>query len=244
MRLAIGFLIAALVLAGGAGAAQPPVQGAADPGSAGVAGRDHPARSATAIVVQLAAVTQQIAQVASAVSVTASIAEPARAAVPVETPRAPAASAKAGKAKLAAKGPSGERAEKAERAERKLAAGRERRVSAAARPLCVRTVGHPETGTAAWYGGRYVGRRTTSGERLDTVHPTAAHRTLPLNSLARVTNLDNGRSVIVRVTDRGPVNDALLIDMSPKAAAELHMKEAGLIPVKVEQVVEVPSDSK
>ena len=115
---------------------------------------------------------------------------------------------------------------------------------AAEKPLCVRAIGRPETGTAAWYGGRYVGRRTTSGERLDTVHATAAHRTLPLNSLARVTNLANGRTVVVRVTDRGPVSDSLLIDMSPRAADDLQMKEAGLARVMVEQVVEVPPDAK
>jgi rare lipoprotein A len=109
---------------------------------------------------------------------------------------------------------------------------------------CVRAIGKAETGSAAWYGGRYVGRRTTSGSRLDTVSPTAAHRTLPLNSLARVTNLKNGRSVIVRVTDRGPVSSSLLIDMSPRAAAELQMEHAGVVPVKVEQVVEVPADPK
>jgi rare lipoprotein A len=119
---------------------------------------------------------------------------------------------------------------------------REELADAGVKPTAVRCVGKPETGTAAWYGGRYIGRRTTSGERLDTIHATAAHRTLPLNSLARVTNLRNGRSVVVRVTDRGPVADDLLIDMSPRAAAELHMKEAGLAPVRVEQVVEVPAD--
>lgn len=110
--------------------------------------------------------------------------------------------------------------------------------------MCVRSVGNAETGTAAWYGAGYVGRRTSSGERLDTIHPTAAHRTLPLNSLARVTNLANGRSVVVRVTDRGPISASLLIDMSPKAADELQMRQAGLVPVRVEQVVEVPVDPK
>jgi rare lipoprotein A len=59
-----------------------------------------------------------------------------------------------------------------------------------------------------------------------------------------VTNLDNGRSVVVRVTDRGPFDDSLLIDMSPRAADELHMKTAGLVPVRVEQVVAVPPDAK
>ena len=115
---------------------------------------------------------------------------------------------------------------------------------AAAEALCVRAVGKAETGTAAWYGGHYIGQRTSSGSRLDTLHATAAHRTLPLNSLARVTNLKNGRSIIVRVTDRGPISESLLIDMSPRAAAELDMKQAGLVPVSVEQVVEVPPDLK
>jgi len=108
----------------------------------------------------------------------------------------------------------------------------------------IRTVGLRQTGAAAWYGGSYVGRRTSSGERLDTVHPTAAHRSLPLNSLARVTNLGNGRSVIVRVTDRGPVSESLLIDMSPKAAEQLDMKTAGIARVMVEQVVAVTAGAK
>jgi rare lipoprotein A len=119
----------------------------------------------------------------------------------------------------------------------------QRLAAAAAKPMLVRCVGRPETGSAAWYGGRYVGRRTSSGERLDTTHATAAHRTLPLNSLARVTNLRNGRSIIVRVTDRGPVSESLLIDMSPRAAEQLAMKDDGIVPVKVEQVVEV-ADAK
>lgn len=101
----------------------------------------------------------------------------------------------------------------------------------------VRPVGKRELGRASWYGGRHLGRRTASGERLDSIHNTAAHRSLPLESLARVTNLDNGRSVIVRVTDRGPVSHDLVIDLSPSAAAELHMREAGIVPVSVEPVV-------
>jgi rare lipoprotein A (peptidoglycan hydrolase) len=108
----------------------------------------------------------------------------------------------------------------------------------------LQAVGPRQIGEAAWYGGRYVGRRTSSGERLDQTHATAAHRDLPLNSLVRVTNLDNGRSVIVRITDRGPVSESLLIDVSPKAADELAMKQAGIVRVAVEQVVEVPSAAK
>jgi rare lipoprotein A len=101
----------------------------------------------------------------------------------------------------------------------------------------VKTIGEREVGTASWYGGRHLGRRTASGERLDSIHNTAAHRSLPLESLARVTNLDNGRSVIVRVTDRGPVSHDLVIDLSPSAAEELHMRQAGIVPVSVEPVV-------
>jgi rare lipoprotein A len=101
----------------------------------------------------------------------------------------------------------------------------------------LQVVGPQETGSAAWYGPRHLGHRTASGDRLDAVRATAAHRSLPLNSLARVTNLKNGRSVIVKVTDRGPWSRNLLIDVSPKAADELDMKRAGIVPVRVEAVV-------
>ncbi len=103
----------------------------------------------------------------------------------------------------------------------------------------VRAIGAREVGTAAWYGGRHLGRRTASGDRLDAIRATAAHRSLPLNSLARVTNLDNGRSVIVIVTDRGPASHSLLIDLSPSAADKLDMKRAGIVPVSVEPVAMV-----
>lgn len=101
----------------------------------------------------------------------------------------------------------------------------------------LQVVGKEEIGSAAWYGPRHLGHRTASGDRLDGVHATAAHRSLPLNSLARVTNLKNGRSVVVQVTDRGPWSSNLLIDVSPKAADELDMKRAGIVPVKIEPVV-------
>jgi rare lipoprotein A len=113
-----------------------------------------------------------------------------------------------------------------------------------AKIINVKAIGPCLIGSAAWYGGRYIGRRTSSGEPLDQIHATAAHRTLPLNSLVRVTNLSNGRSVVVRITDRGPVSERLLIDMSPRAADELAMKTAGIVPVSVEQVVEVADASK
>lgn len=101
--------------------------------------------------------------------------------------------------------------------------------------------GNREVGTAAWYGGRHLGHRTASGEALDAVHATAAHRSLPLHSLVRVTNLRNGRSAIATITDRGPVSRSLLIDVSPKVAQELNMIGAGLTTVSVEPVIAAPN---
>ena len=95
-------------------------------------------------------------------------------------------------------------------------------------------LGGREIGTAAWYN--HVGSPTSSGERLDTVTPTAAHRTLPLSSYARVTHLDTGRSVIVKINDRGPWTRRFLIDLSPRAADELRMRHAGVAAVAIEPV--------
>jgi rare lipoprotein A len=105
----------------------------------------------------------------------------------------------------------------------------------------LQVIGRREIGAAAWYGGRHLGRRTASGERLDAVHATAAHRSLPLHSLVRVTNLSNGRSVVARITDRGPVSHSLLIDVSPRVAETLDMKRAGIVTVAVEPVAAVPN---
>jgi peptidoglycan lytic transglycosylase len=100
----------------------------------------------------------------------------------------------------------------------------------------VQITGRGQVGRAAWYGNQHVGRLTSSGERLDTVEATAAHRSLPLHSLVRVTNLQNGRAVIVRINDRGPVSPSLLIDMSPRAAAAIDMINQGIAQVMVEPV--------
>jgi len=100
----------------------------------------------------------------------------------------------------------------------------------------LQVIGQREVGAAAWYGGHHIGRRTASGDRLDAVHLTAAHRSLPLRSLVRVTNLSNGRSVVARITDRGPVSHSLLIDVSPSVADELDMRRAGIATVAVEPV--------
>jgi peptidoglycan lytic transglycosylase len=82
-----------------------------------------------------------------------------------------------------------------------------------------------------------VGKRTASGEILDTVTPTAAHRSLPLASHAKVTNLDNGRSVVVKINDRGPYVRGRILDLSPHAADALDMKHAGAAAVLVEPLV-------
>jgi rare lipoprotein A len=93
----------------------------------------------------------------------------------------------------------------------------------------------PEVGQAAWYD--LIGSRTSSGEQLDAVTPTAAHRWLPLGSCAKVTDLDTGRSVIVKINDRGPYRRRFIIDLSPRAAAELGMIHAGTAAVAIEPVV-------
>jgi rare lipoprotein A len=90
-------------------------------------------------------------------------------------------------------------------------------------------------GKAAWYN--LVGGRTASGEFLDTVTLTAAHRWLPLDSLAKVTNLDNGRSVVLKINDRGPYTRGRILDLSPGAADALDMKRAGVVAVVIEPLL-------
>ena len=81
--------------------------------------------------------------------------------------------------------------------------------------------------SASYYAAKFNGRRTASGERFDNSDMTAAHRTLPFGSLVRVTNPANGRSVVVRINDRGPFTRGRLIDVSRAAAAELGMVARG-----------------
>jgi rare lipoprotein A len=103
-------------------------------------------------------------------------------------------------------------------------------------PCClVPASGSSQFGKAAWYG--FVGGRTASGEILDTVTATAAHRSLPLASYAKVTNLDNSRSVVVKINDRGPYTRGRIIDLSPRAADALDMKRAGVAPVVIEPLL-------
>jgi rare lipoprotein A len=96
----------------------------------------------------------------------------------------------------------------------------------------VHTIGKSEIGRAAWYN--WVGSRTASGEILDWVTPTAAHRSLPLASYAKVTNLDTGRAVVVKINDRGPYRRRFIIDLSPRAAEEIGVVRSGIAAVSVE----------
>jgi len=82
-----------------------------------------------------------------------------------------------------------------------------------------------------------VGGRTASGEILDSVTFTAAHRSLPLASYAKVTNLDTSRAVVVKINDRGPYTRGRIIDLSPRAADALDMKRAGVAAVIIEPLV-------
>ena len=93
---------------------------------------------------------------------------------------------------------------------------------------------HALHGLASWYGGVFNGRRTASGERFDMYAMTACHSTLPFGSLVRVVNLKNGRSVVVRITDRGYLYGGRVLDLSYGAAQRLAMTKPGLVPVQME----------
>jgi rare lipoprotein A len=94
--------------------------------------------------------------------------------------------------------------------------------------------GYNAVGNASWYGRKFHGRLTSSGEPFDMYELTAAHKTLPIPTFARVTNLDNGRSTIVRINDRGPFHDNRIIDLSYAAAVKLGYAAIGTAPVRVE----------
>jgi rare lipoprotein A (peptidoglycan hydrolase) len=91
-----------------------------------------------------------------------------------------------------------------------------------------------QTGVASWYGGFHHGRKTASGERFDMHALTAAHRTLQLGTVVRITNIENGRTATVRVNDRGPYKRGRVIDLSAEVARQLDMKKDGLAEVRIE----------
>jgi rare lipoprotein A len=94
--------------------------------------------------------------------------------------------------------------------------------------------GYTEEGDASWYGVPFHGRHASNGEIYDMYKLTAAHRTLPFETMVRVTNLNNGKSTVVRITDRGPFVDNRIIDLSLAAAREVESVGPGVVPVRVE----------
>ncbi len=100
-----------------------------------------------------------------------------------------------------------------------------------------------EHGEASWYGGKFQGRQTANGERFDTNMLTAAHKTLPFNTIVEVKNLVNNKTVHVRINDRGPFVAGRIIDLSRAAASKLDMVGAGVAKVEV-RIIEDPSELK
>ena len=96
--------------------------------------------------------------------------------------------------------------------------------------------GYHERGIASWYGSKFHGRRTSSGEPYDMHLATAAHKSLPLPTYAEVTNLDNGRKMIVKINDRGPFHDDRIIDLSYAAAIKLGVDQTGTARVDVRAI--------
>ncbi|MGD8407833.1 MAG: septal ring lytic transglycosylase RlpA family protein [Thiohalophilus sp.] len=98
------------------------------------------------------------------------------------------------------------------------------------------SVGYAQRGMASWYGKKFHGHRTSNGETYDMYGMTAAHKTLPLPTYAEVTNLNNGRKIIVRINDRGPFHPDRIIDLSYAAARKLDMTGSGTVPVMVRAI--------
>ena len=99
-----------------------------------------------------------------------------------------------------------------------------------------------QDGTASWYGPNFIGRPTANGEIFDPSQLTAAHQTLPFDTLVRVTHLDNGRSVVVRINDRGPFVGRRIIDLSRAAAERIDMIGSGTARVRLDLLNAAPSE--
>jgi rare lipoprotein A len=112
---------------------------------------------------------------------------------------------------------------------------------APAAPTAAPSSDHKMEGLAAYYSNRLNGRKTASGQIFDQNALTAAHPTLPYGTKVKVTNTKNGKSVVVRINDRGPTQPGRVIDLSRAAAGKLGMLRAGLVPVKLEIVAEAPA---
>lgn len=97
-------------------------------------------------------------------------------------------------------------------------------------------IGYSEEGNASWYGAPFHGRRSSNGEVYDMNKMTAAHRTLPFDTIVRVTNTSNGKTAVVRITDRGPFVENRILDLSYAAAQEIAAVGPGVIPVRLEVI--------
>jgi len=107
-------------------------------------------------------------------------------------------------------------------------------LSACGRKVSPRAPSGFQTGMASWYGPKFHNKTTASGEKFDMRKLTAAHRTLPFNTIVRVENLKNGRKVDVRINDRGPFIEGRIIDLSRQAAEKLDMIRDGVVRVRIE----------
>ena len=108
----------------------------------------------------------------------------------------------------------------------------------------VQVKGHEVKGHATYYGDRYkTRRRTANGEVFNKDAYTAAHKTLPFGTIVQVTNLNNNKTVVVRITDRGPFTPGRIIDVTPKAARDLDMIRAGVISVEL-TILSMPQNNK
>ena len=101
-----------------------------------------------------------------------------------------------------------------------------------------------QQGEASYYGREFNGRRMANGERFDPTSNSAAHRSLPLGTTARVTNLQNGRTATVKVRDRGPYARGRVIDVSPRTADHLGMKHGGVAPVRITPIAVPERDER
>jgi rare lipoprotein A len=96
-------------------------------------------------------------------------------------------------------------------------------------------VGKSISGSASWYGGKFHGRRTANGERYDQNAMTAAHKTLPFGTMVRVTDQRTGKSINVKINDRGPYHGSRIIDLSKAAATKLGFRDAGTTKVCIDR---------
>ncbi|NLY04283.1 MAG: septal ring lytic transglycosylase RlpA family protein [Campylobacter sp.] len=97
-------------------------------------------------------------------------------------------------------------------------------------------VGQTEKGNANWYGPNFHGKSTSNGETYNMYAQTAAHKTYPMNTMVKVTNLNNSKNTVVRINDRGPFVSGRVIDLSKKAATDIGLVAQGIAPVKLEVV--------